>query len=292
MTTLHLATMQYELIHIESEHQYWLYISDKIKTAVKQGAEMIVFPEYVTAHLLYLHQPMSHEQACHYLDQKTLAYTDFFKNACKEHNVTILAGTHICKERYGFVNKAFLFFPDGRVETQVKIHLTPEERTRWQLFRGNDLNVIQTKWGKMAILTCYDIEFPELARAAAEHGVELILCPSYTDTAYGYHRVWHCAQARAIENQLYVALSGMIGSLPEERPQVDQGYCHAGIFTPCDYPFSPTGILKMGEPERNEVVLGHIDFQQLKENRTKGAVAPFFDRRHTMYQAMSLHVIR
>lgn len=291
MNKLKLAMMQYGLTDIRSEHEFWLGLSNKIKEAAKQGVQMLVFPEYVTAHLLNVHQPMTHEQACHYLDQLTFQYLDFFKKASREYNMVILGGTHVCRERYGYVNKAYLFFPDGRVETQIKIHLTPEERTKWHLFRGNDLNVISTKWGKMAILTCYDVEFPELARAAAERGVELILCPSYTDTAFGYHRVWHCAQARAIENQLFVGLSGIVGALPEERPQVDQGYCRAGVFSPCDSPFAANGEINVGEMNKDQLVITELDFAKIKENRTGGAVAPFYDRRHTLYQTMTPNLI-
>jgi predicted amidohydrolase len=287
MKKLTIATAQYGLADIRTQEQFWTGISAKIREAAESGAAMIIFPEYMTAHLLSVVPSMLHDDACHFLDQQTDEYIRFFTEHSRESNIAILAGTHICKEgeeEGEYANKAFLFFPDGRIETQCKVHLTPEEQIRWPLIAGDELNVFDTEWGKMAILTCYDIEFPELARAAALRGVELILCPSYTDSAYGYYRVRHCCQARAIENQLFVALSGLVGSLSEDRPQVDTGYCQAGVFTPCDLPFEADGILHVGEVNEDMTVLSVIDFHRLRENRERGAVAPFYDRRPDVYE--------
>lgn len=283
MNSLTIAATQYGLTNLESEEQFWQGLNAKISEASEQGASLLLFPEYLTAHLLSLEPALTNEAACQRLDEYTAKYVQFFAQRSKESNIAILAGTHICKEEKGFVNKAFLFFPNGRVETQSKIHLTPEEQ-KWPLARGDELNVFDTEWGRVSILTCYDIEFPELARAAAVQGAELLLCPSYTDSAFGYYRVRHCCQARAVENQLFVALSGLVGVLVEGRPQVDQGYCQAGLFTPCDIPFAPDGIVRLGEVNEDMIVFAEADFSKLRDNRERGAVAPFYDRRPSLYE--------
>ncbi len=317
MNKLIIAATQYGLADLSSEEQFWSRIADKAREAAAQGAGMIVFPEYTTAHLLSLLPPMTHDEACAYLDGKTDEYMRFFGELSRENGLAILAGTHVCRrdraegggdvglaggtgetgntegagdngaageDLKGFANRAFLFFPDGRVEEQSKIHLTPEEQRQWPLASGDDLNVFDTQWGRMAILTCYDIEFPELARAAALRGAETILCPSYTESAHGYHRVRFCAQARAVENQLFVVLSGLVGTLSEERPQVDTGYSQAGVFAPCDFPFAPDGVLAAGETNADAAVLADLDYGMLRENRAGGAVAPFYDRRPELYE--------
>ena len=68
--------------------------------------------------------------------------------------------------------------------------------------------------GNIAILICYDVEFPEVARVMAEAGAEILFVPSCTDGREGFCRVRYCAQARAIENQVYVAMTGTVGNLP------------------------------------------------------------------------------
>ncbi len=284
-TRLTIAAVQYGLSSLQCTDDFWNGIRKYNDDAKASNAELIMFPEYITAHLLSLVPVMNHEDACEYLDSFTEEYITFFKMESIRTNMSIVAGTHICRQSDAFVNQAYFFFPNGRVETQVKLHLTPEEQTRWPLVAGQTLNVIASPWGLLAILTCYDIEFPELTRIAAERGVELILCPSYTDSAFGYYRVRHCAQARAIENQLFVALSGLVGHLHEERPQLDSGYCQAGVFTPCDIPFHADGIYSLGETNVPSVIVTTINFQELRQNRSTGggAVAPFFDRRPALY---------
>jgi predicted amidohydrolase len=284
MTSLTIATTQYGLSSLQSEDHFWTRITSKIREAAEAGAELILFPEYMTTHLLSLQEIMTHDEACLFLDSFTEEYLHFFQQQSKDWNIVILGGTHICREDQGYVNRAHLFFPDGRMETQDKLQLTPEEQKIWPLLPGEDLHVFDTKWGLVSILTCYDIEFPELARAAADRGVKLILCPSYTDSSFGYHRVRYCVQARAIENQLFVALSGIVGELAEGRPQVDRGYSQAGVFTPCDRPFTVDGILQVGESNQDMTVLAYVDFAELHENREHGAVAPFYDRRPALYE--------
>jgi predicted amidohydrolase len=284
MKNLTIATTQYGLTDIANEEQFWSGISAKIRDAAEQRAELIVFPEYLTAHLLSLEPTMMHDEACHYLDQHTDKYLRFFGQQSKEWNIAILGGTHICRENSQFVNKAFLFFPDGRIEMQSKLHLTPEEQIRWPLTAGDELNVFDTEWGRISILICYDIEFPELARVAALRGAELLLCPSYTENSYGYHRVRHCCQARAIENQVFVVLSGLVGALSEDRNQVDHGYSQAGVFTTCDTPFFEDGIIQVGEVGRDMTVFAKLDYSLLRENRARGGVAPFYDRRPALYE--------
>jgi predicted amidohydrolase len=286
------ASVQYELCHLESEADFWAHVVTYIQQAIDGHADLIVFPEYVTAHLLTLIPETDHRSACAFLNSYTPVYTKIFQKKAMEHQLMILAGTHICATPMNtaqkkYRNQAFLFFPDGRIETQAKLHLTPEEQKRWPLVQGNALNIIETNWGRMAILTCYDIEFPELARLAAEQDVRVILCPSYTDQGAGYYRVRTCCQARAIENQLFVVLGGLVGQLAEARAQVDRGYCQAGVFAPCDYPFPADGILAVGETNQSALVLYDLDFDTLCMNRTAsgGAVAPFFDRRSEWYDA-------
>ncbi|MFC5471019.1 carbon-nitrogen hydrolase family protein [Cohnella suwonensis] len=281
---LKIATTQYGLDDIGSESRFWTRIEEKTKEAAGAGAGLIVFPEYMTAHLLSLVPSMSHEGACGYLADRTDEYARFFAALSAETGIAILAGTHVARVDGGYANRAYLFFPDGRIERQDKVHLTPEEQNHWPLIAGEELNVFDTAWGKTTILICYDIEFPELARAAAVRGAELLLCPSYTETAFGYYRVRYCAQARAVENQLFVALSGLAGELTEERPQIDRAYSLAGTFAPCDYPFVPDGVLALGESSEDATVLAEVDFELLRENRERGAVAPFFDRRPELYE--------
>jgi predicted amidohydrolase len=72
------------------------------------------------------------------------------------------------------------------------------------------------------------VEFPELS----SHGrpMNILFVPFLTDTQNGYTRVKHCAQARAIENECYVAIAGCVGNLPKVN-NMDIQYAQAAVYT-------------------------------------------------------------
>ncbi|MDF2668714.1 MAG: hypothetical protein K0R67_1020 [Paenibacillus sp.] len=282
-----ISTVQYAIGALKIEHEFWTHIDRYISRAMDRQAELIAFPEYMTGHLLSLHPPATNAEACEILHGYTRKYMEKFTTWSRTTGLMILAGTHIHREgapEGKYYNESFLFFPDGRIERHKKVHLTPEEQRAWPLLAGDRFDVFETSIGKIGIQVCYDIEFPEGTRLMAEKGADLILCPSYTDAAAGYYRVRNCSQARAIENQLYVALSGIVGSMPNVA-QVDTGYSQAAIFAPCDYPFPANGILAQGSLNRSSMATASADLEQLHLNRTEGGVAPFFDRQPELYSA-------
>ena len=94
-------------------------------------------------------------------------------------------------------NVAYLFRRDGTLEKQYKLHITPSERKWWGVTHGDRVHVFETDRGRIAILICYDIEFPEIVRIAVRKGAQILFVPFNTDERHGYLRVRICAQARA-----------------------------------------------------------------------------------------------
>jgi predicted amidohydrolase len=94
-----------------------------------------------------------------------------------------------------------------------KIHITPNEVFHWGI-TGGDTNRPLTLTGKINrdLLRC---GISELSRLMADQGMNILFVPFLTDTQNGYTRVKHCAQARAIENECYVAIAGCVGNLPK-----------------------------------------------------------------------------
>ncbi|WP_244527444.1 carbon-nitrogen hydrolase family protein [Lihuaxuella thermophila] len=284
-----MGVVQYRIAPLQTEAQFWEGLEHHVRQAQKQGVELLVFPEYLTASLLALRPALTHRQACAYLDQFTGTYLKFFQKLSREADMMILAGTHIHEVNGSYVNEAFFFYPDGRVERQMKLHLTPEERKVWKLAPGEDLRVFDTPIGKTVILICYDIEFPELARIAAEQQAELILNPVYTDTMAGYYRVRHTAQARAVENQRFIVQCGMVGGLPH-IPQIDAAYAQSGFFSPCDHPFPPDGVLALCQADQEEVLSCQLDLERLRKNWEQGKVSPFKDRKPELYRRLQAEI--
>jgi predicted amidohydrolase len=155
---------------------------------------------------------------------------------------------------------------------------------------GSGLAVFDTRIGKVAISICYDVEFPELARVAARSGASLLLVPSCTDERQGYLRVRYCAQARAIENQIFVVQASTVGSLPMV-PAVSLNYGQATILTPSDFAFSRDGILAEGVPNQESMVIGELNMKTIVESRETGTVLPLRDSESTAEVTSHLEVV-
>jgi predicted amidohydrolase len=137
----------------------------------------------------------------------------------------------------------------------------------------------------VAIQICYDIEFPELTRIVAQKGAQIVFVPFNTDTRHGYLRIRHCAQARCIENHLYVAISGCTGNLPFVE-NADIHYAQSGIYTPADVEFARDGVAAECNPNVETVIIHDLDFEQLKRHRATGTVQNWNDRRRDIYKVV------
>lgn len=109
---------------------------------------------------------------------------------------------------------AYQFSPTGFVYMQDKLHITPAERQYFNINPGEEIRIFETPLAKIAIQVCYDIEFPEVARLMKQSGADIIFLPFSTDERKAYYRVRYTAQARAVENVMYVVISGNVGNLP------------------------------------------------------------------------------
>lgn len=168
--------------------------------------------------------------------------------------------------------------------------MTRWEREEWFVSPRRRLNVFETEFGRMAVAICYDVEFPEIARAAARSGCDILVVPSCTDERQGYLRVRYCAQARAIENQMFVIQSSTVGSLPMV-PAVSLNYGQAAIYTPSDFFFARDGILAEGAVNSEMMVVGVLELDELRESRERGTVLPLRDSQTTAEVLAELHEV-
>jgi len=191
----------------------------------------------------------------------------------------------------GVFNQAYLFSPSGAFGVQGKLHMTRFESEEWFISAQAGLKIFETRFGRVSILICYDVEFPELARAVAREGVYILIVPSCTDDRQGFLRVRYCAQARAIENQMYVINAPTVGSLPSV-PAVSLNYGQASILTPSDFAFSRDGILAEGVPNQEMMVIGELNLRTIVESRQSGTVLPLRDSQRSAEVASQLQVER
>jgi len=164
----------------------------------------------------------------------------------------------------------------------VKLHITPDEKKCWGITGGDEFKVFDTDCGKIGVLICYDVEFPELSRILADEGMNILFVPFLTDTQNGYSRVRFCAHARAIENECYVAIAGSVGNLPNVQ-NMDIQYGKSMVFTPCDFAFPTDGIKSEATPNTEMILIADVDIDQINELHNYGSVKNLKDRRLDLF---------
>jgi len=182
------------------------------------GADLVLFPELFTVELFTTFPDWKETPATELtrIDKFTSEYRSLFGSEAKERSQYIVAGSHLMEVDGRFLNIGHLFGPDGSMVEHVKTHIFPAEGD-WRTEEGEAMEVIELPFAKVGFNICYEAEIPECASALTEQGVDIILCPSFTFTEYGFWRVRHCAQARAVENQVYF-VHCCTGGQPGARP--------------------------------------------------------------------------
>lgn len=277
---LRVCALQYYIRPVHSFQQFQDQVEALVETAADYNCRLVVFPEYFTAQLLTLsdiHRPI--DRQVRDLARLKPRYLELMSDLARKHRIYIIGGTIPSmddEESDTVYNDCFLFAPTGEFHHQGKMHMTRFEREEWFVSPRDRLRIFETDFGRLAITICYDVEFPEIARAAARQDAHILVVPSCTDDRQGFLRVRYCAHSRAIENQMYVIHSGTVGSIPQV-PAVHLNYGQAAILTPSDYQFSRDGILAEGMPNLETAVIGEINLETIVRSRTWGTVLPLND---------------
>lgn len=279
---IRIAAVQYQMESISGWDEFEEQVRYVLEAAAEYDPEFVLLPEIFTAQLLSFIGRRDVRDAVRRLDAYTPRYIALMQSIVREHGFHLIAGSHPTLRGTELYNTAYLFTPNGDYFTQDKIHRTRWEKDKWDTSAGESLAVFDTVHGKIAILICYDIEFPELARAVCEAGAEILFVPSCTDDRQGFWRVRYCCHARAIENQVYVAMTGTVGHLPVSGLGLNYG--QAAILTPSDFAFSRDGIAAEGVPNTEQIVIADVDLADLAESRINGSTIPLMDKRRDVYE--------
>lgn len=246
-------------------------------------ADVIVFPEFFNAPLMAQYNALSASEAVRKLAGYTDRIRDLMVDFALKYNINIIAGSMPEYKDLQLRNVSYLCRRDGSWEAQYKIHIDPDESLYWGMIGGDEIQTFETDFAKIGILPSYDIQFPEMARIMAEKGVQILFVPFEADTKNGYLRIRHCAQARAIENECYVVLSGSTGTLPRVV-NMDMQYAQAAVFTPSDFAFPHDGLAAEATPNTEMTLIADLDLENLIELHNEGSVRNLLDRRQDLYR--------
>ena len=263
---LKIATAQYRIGEPRDFAVFADRVGARVASAAGAGVQMIVLPEYLALEAAAgqatgVRADFVRSLAALQADRD--AYLELARELARRHSAYLVAGTFLLDVGAGrYRNRAWFVGPGGAFGYQDKLTLTGFERDAKVIEAGDELKVFATEFGRVGIAVCYDIEFPLYARAQVEAGARVLLVPSCTDTQAGAFRVRVGCQARALENQVFVACAVTAGEAAWS-PALDVNTGRAAIYTPIDRGFPSDGVAARAAEDADwafaEVDLGALE---------------------------------
>tara|TARA_R110001583_G_scaffold163880_2_gene316359 strand:+ start:20227 stop:21747 length:1521 start_codon:yes stop_codon:yes gene_type:complete len=281
--TVRLGLVQWQMRPYKNLEELMQQVEFFIESLSGYRSDFALFPEFFNAPLLAENNHLAESDAIRELANYTQPIIDKMAQLAISYNINIISGSMPEVVDGHLYNAGYLLRRDGTSERYEKLHITPNEVKVWGLQGGNKIKAFDTDCGKIGVLICYDSEFPELGRLLAEDGMNILFVPFLTDTQNGYSRVRNCCQARAIENECYVAIAGSVGNLPKVN-NMDIQYAQSMVFTPCDFAFPANGIKAEATPNTEMMLIVDVDLTMLMELNQFGSVRNLKDRRKDLYE--------
>ncbi|MDE0590966.1 carbon-nitrogen hydrolase family protein [Halocynthiibacter sp. C4] len=238
-----------------------------IREAAEKGAEFVLTPEVSNC----VSNSRKHQQAVlsFQSEDETLAA---IRNEAATLGIWILIGSLGIKleDEGRFANRSFLISPTGEITASYdKIHMFDVELSEAETYKesagyrpGEDAVVAETPFGNVGMTVCYDVRFPQLHRALAEAGAQIITQPAAFTTVSGEAH-WHVLlRARAIETGCFVLAPAQCGSHSQQDGSERRTYGHSLVV-------SPWGEVLADAGEDPGVMIVDIDLAEVETARRK-----------------------
>ena len=254
-----IAVVQFEIEQFQPEKNL-----KKAEEYIKEAsvkADLIVFPEdFVTGPIMRKRE---------YADSKN-KYVKHFQNLAKKYNIDIVPGSFIEENKFGLYNTSYYIGSKGKIKTQYKkINLWHPER--YYINPGNQVSIFNTKFGKVGLIVCWDLMFPEIFRKMIKQGVKIIICPSYWcygdagkvgnahDRNSEIKLVDSLCIGRAFENEIIFVYCNAAGKLESEK-YPDTLIGHSQITVPFK------GVLNKLDHNNEGMFIQEVDTSILKDS--------------------------
>ncbi len=283
-----IALAQYPIIQHVNLEAWKTYTEKWIVEAALSGTDLLVFPEYASVELTgFANEEIKQDIAkqIQYLRDLSEWYREVFQNLARKHSVYIVAPSipFFAAEKNLTVNRCFIFSKNGAVGYQDKIFMTRFEKEHWGISSSEAVSgefvqkIFETEIGNIAISSGFDIEFSEPSLSAALGGAEIILAPSFSSDLKSSNRVHIGARARALENQIYVAVSQSVGDASWSLMMPSHtGFC--ALYSPPDLDFTEDGIVAKGLPNKPGWLETSVLLDKIPWIREAGSVLNFRSR--------------
>jgi len=245
---------------------------DWIKKSVERNAELIILPELCTSGYVFNSREEAYSLAEPVPGGESIKA---WEKAAKNHKIYLVAGLAE-EENYRLFNTAVLIGPDGYIGKYRKLHLWYEENL---FFEEGDsrLPLFYTPWGRIGMMVCYDMWFPEVARIYAIRGADILVIPTNWPEPRGDGEIPDITDkiliSQAHLNGIYIAACDRIGS---ERGIAFKG---RSIIV------NPDGKVKAGpgSSEKEELMMANCNLSDSRNKRKSKYNDTMNDRRVDVY---------
>lgn len=249
-------------------------ILQRIKQASQEGAELVVFPECaLTGYNL------TPDEALEIAEPIPGPSTTRLQAACAASGILAVVGMLEAGEDESLFNTAVLIGADGVLASYRKTHLPFLGLDRYMMQGDRISSPVDTPVGRLGMLICYDLRFPEPMRILAIAGAQVVLLPTAWPRAASLYPEY-MARSRSMENTLYLVAANRVG---EER-----GAAYLGRSVIC----GPEGEM-LAEAGSDEEQLLLVDVDPARSDQKRKIFIPgeyeldsIGDRRPELYQAI------
>ena len=258
---LTISLAQMDVILAEPERNL-VTASQMVAEAAQRGSDVVVLPElWSTGYDL--------ENADQYATATDAGIFAEVAQLARQHGIAILGSCLSLLAEGAYGNTAVYINNQGQLLGQYsKIHLFQLMDEHLHLTAGEKLTVVETEWGLGGLSICYDLRFPEIFRAYALSGVQMVFLPS----EWPHPRLAHwqtLLRARAIENQMYLIACNRVGNSKNT-----DFFGHSCII-------DPWGEIVVEAGESEVLLTAEIDLGKVDAARAK--IPVFVDRRPELY---------
>lgn len=233
---------------VASPAEWLALVEAKMAEAAAEKADILLLPEHLGEHFMHF-APAGlklHEETGWMAEQAAKIWPKL-QEMSQKHGIALVAGS--CSWRHETTgrcrNRAYMFFPDRAPVFHDKLVMTPSEKdpvNAWEFETGDTVNVFTWRGWRLSLVICLDVEMPALSHQIAQQDIDLLLVPSMTSKRAGYHRVFSCARARAVEQMTAVAVVGNVAGVTRGGKLRDNCSSGASVFIPSEEVFGHTGI--------------------------------------------------
>ena len=242
-----------------------------VKEAADKGADIVVLPEMFNC-------PYDKKYFKPFAKAENGESVEAMSSWAKEKGIILVGGSIPEPAGDKIYNTCFVFDENGEVIAKHrKAHLFDVDIEGGIRFKesnnfapGNEITVFDTKFGKMGVMVCFDIRFPELSRAMANRGAQVIFCPAQFNMTTGPKHWELSVRARAMDNELF-----FVGASAARYEGFNyECWGHSTVV-------SPFGMVLASCDEKEQILYCDIDLSEVESTRKQ--LPTFLHLREELY---------